>query len=263
MRRKSLGCNSIARSSAGDDVEIGAAAHDLIRSEPQRAVACTFAGLDVVLVAMPGADEVCFVGGELLAEPGLVGAEHVLDLVHDHALAAGAALVEAEILISVELALPVEHSDLAAVVKHDAAVAFGEVLDLLDEHFRHVSFHPPCIRHVPQRATLARRDAAGASAFVLGTTLPSEKAKTTLFASCWNSLPTAVRTSSASSRKGFVSGMAGKMTVTEASFPFCQLKPTFGLTPVAVSSALSTARACLEPSTNVLVTSQAVRLIAN
>ena len=77
------------------------------------------------------------VGGEFLAEPGLVGRQHVLDLVHDDAFAAGAALMEAEILIGVELALPVEHADLAAVVKHDAAVAFGEVVDLFDEHFRH------------------------------------------------------------------------------------------------------------------------------
>jgi hypothetical protein len=83
------------------------------------------------------------VGAELLPEPGLVWAEHVLDLVHDHALAAGAALVNAEILIGVELALPVEHPDLAAVVKHDAAVAFGKVLYFLNEHFRHWCFILP------------------------------------------------------------------------------------------------------------------------
>src|SRR5262245_17495371 len=146
MRRKSLGCSSMARSSAGDDVEIGAATHDLIRFQPQRAIAGAFAGLDVVFVAVPGADEVRLVGGELLAEPDLMGAEHVLDLGHDYALAAGAALVQTEILISVELALPVEHADLAAVVKYDAAVAFGKVLDLLDKHFRHRRLVLPAFR---------------------------------------------------------------------------------------------------------------------
>jgi len=53
---------------------------------------------------------------------------------------------------------------------------------------------------------------------VVGTSLPSEKAKTTLFAPSLNSLPTVARTSSASSRNGFVSGSAGKMMVTEVSF---------------------------------------------
>src|SRR4029077_3601060 len=91
---------------AGDDVEIGAASHDLIGLQAQRAFACAFAVLDVVFVAVPGADEVRLVGGELLPEPGLVRPEHVLDLVHDHAFAAGAALVQSGIVIGVELALP-------------------------------------------------------------------------------------------------------------------------------------------------------------
>src|SRR5207302_7898456 len=42
---------------AGDDEEIGAAAHDRIGFEPQAAGACALAGLDVVFVAVPGADE--------------------------------------------------------------------------------------------------------------------------------------------------------------------------------------------------------------
>src|SRR3954447_1948636 len=197
MRRKSLGCSSMTLSSAGDDEEIGTAAHDLIGFQAQRAVACAFARFDVVFVAVPGADEVRLVGGELLPEPSLVRPQHVLDLVHDHAFAAGAALVQAQIVIGVELALPVEHPDLAAVMKHDAAVAFGKVLDLLDEHFRHFCFILPGAPRC-QRATLATRDVAGASALVLGTSLPSEKAKTTLFAPSLNSLPTVARTSSAS-----------------------------------------------------------------
>ena len=44
--------------------------------------------------------------------PGAVRRQHVLDLVHDHALAGRSALVGAEILIGVEPALPVKHADL-------------------------------------------------------------------------------------------------------------------------------------------------------
>src|SRR5438093_7520342 len=110
---------------------------------------------------------------------------------------------------------------------------------------------------------LAIRDGAGTSVLVPGTILPSEKASITLFGACLNSLPTAVRTSSAISRNGLVSGMAGKTTVTVTSWPFCQLKPTLGLTPVAVSRSLSTERACLNPSVTVLVASQAARLAAS
>src|SRR5262249_8938343 len=156
--------------------------------EAQIAVARALAGLDVVLVAVPGAHEVRLVGGETLAEPGLVGPEHILDLVHDHAFAARPALAQAEILIGVELALPMKHADLAAIVKHDAAVAFGKVFYLLDEHFRHVFSVPPAPL---QRAMLANRDSVGASVLVPGTTLPSEKASITLFGCCLNSLPTA------------------------------------------------------------------------
>jgi len=52
------------------------------------------------------------------------------------------------------------------------------------------------------------------------------------------------------------------MTVTETNWPLCQLKPTFGLTPVADSSRSRRAAACLKPSVTVLVASQARELAA-
>src|SRR5215475_957986 len=128
--------------------------------------------------------------------------------------------------------------------------------------------------HMIQRAALARRDIAGASVLfvgglfgallggLFGTALPSEKASITLFGGCLNSLPTAARTSSAISRNGLVSGIAGNTTVTETNWPLAQLKPTLGLTPVAVSRSLSTERACLKPSVTVVVASQAARMTA-
>jgi hypothetical protein len=77
------------------------------------------------------------VGGEFLPEPGFVERQHVLDLVHDNTLAAGTALVQAEILIGVEISLPVEHTDLKTAMEYDAALALGEIVNSGNEHVRH------------------------------------------------------------------------------------------------------------------------------
>src|SRR5947209_8401757 len=92
----------------GDDVELFAALHDRIRLQAQFAVSRALAGLDVVFVAVPRAHEMRLVGGEFLAEPALVRRQHVLDLMHDDAFASWAALMQAEIPVGVEIALPME-----------------------------------------------------------------------------------------------------------------------------------------------------------
>src|SRR5207302_7679575 len=92
---------------------------------------------------------------KFLAEPGLVGRQHVLDLMHDDAFAGRAALVQAEILVGVETALPMEHPDFETVVKNDAAVAFGEIRNFRDEYFRH-----PASRPSPRRCRAAPADGA-------------------------------------------------------------------------------------------------------
>src|SRR6516162_5364534 len=97
---------------SGDDIDVLAPAHHVERLELEMPVGHAFAGRDVVFVAVPRAHEVCLGVGEFVPMPGTVGAEHVLDLVHDDALARGAALMDAEILVGVILALPVEHADL-------------------------------------------------------------------------------------------------------------------------------------------------------
>src|ERR1700742_3410934 len=135
---------SLTRSAAGmrvlarDDIDVLPAPHDVEALQLQAAVADTGAGFEIVFVAMPGADEMHILA-EALAVPGAIGAEHVLDLVHHHAFAGRAALMQAQVFIGIKLAFPMEHADLAAVVAHDAAFAVGKPRDLVDKDFRHSS----------------------------------------------------------------------------------------------------------------------------
>src|ERR1700732_61363 len=110
---------------SGNDIDVLAAPHHRKRLELQPPVRRAFAGHDVVFVAVPGADEMRLGLGEPLPVPGAVGPQHVLDLVHDDALARRAALMDAQVLVGVEAALPVEHADLDPVVGDDAPVAVG------------------------------------------------------------------------------------------------------------------------------------------
>src|ERR1700731_1699237 len=86
---------------SGDHIDVLAAAHHIDRLELEPPVGRAFARRYVVFVAVPRAHEVCLGVGEFVPMPGAVGAEHVLDLVHDDALARGAALMDAEILVGV------------------------------------------------------------------------------------------------------------------------------------------------------------------
>src|SRR5260221_7768713 len=158
MRRKSLCGGSMVRPS-GQDIKVGAAAHNLERAEAQAAIARAFAGLDVVFIAVPWANEMRFVGGKGLAEPGLVGSQHVLDLGHDDAFAARPALMQAEILVGVEMSLPMEHADLYAFMRHDAPIALGDVRDLADEQLRHFRLLPSPLS--PRTAAIPARSAHG------------------------------------------------------------------------------------------------------
>src|SRR3954464_15570872 len=107
---------------SGDDIDVLSALHDLVAFQPQPPVGRTFAGLEIVFVAVPWADEVHLVG-ESLPVPGSVGTEYVLDLVHDDAFAGRPTLMNAEILVGVERALPVKHADLFARMFDDTALA--------------------------------------------------------------------------------------------------------------------------------------------
>src|SRR4029077_17232179 len=63
--------------------------------------------------------------------------KHVLDLMHEHALAGRPALMHAQILVRIELAAPAKHADLDVAVKHDAAAAVLEGRGLAHGHFCH------------------------------------------------------------------------------------------------------------------------------
>jgi hypothetical protein len=102
---------------------------------------------------VPRADEVDLGVGECLADHGLVGSKHVLDLVHDQALAGRAALVQAQVRIGVTRAMPVQHADVVGAVPDDAPLAVGELRNLGDEDFSH--FHTPCARRHDDRHWLS------------------------------------------------------------------------------------------------------------
>src|ERR1700751_3591465 len=82
---RSRACVMVAAS--GDDIDVLAAADDVKRLELEPPVGRAFAGRDVVFVAMPRANEMRLGVRKFVPVPGAVGAEHVLDLVHDDALA--------------------------------------------------------------------------------------------------------------------------------------------------------------------------------
>src|SRR5215203_4994527 len=75
--------------------------------------------------------------------PGAVRRQHILDLVHDHALAGRSALVGAEVAIGVEPALPVKHPDLDIPMRNDTALTVRQFRQLRHEHFRHPNL-PAC-----------------------------------------------------------------------------------------------------------------------
>src|ERR1700736_1365067 len=128
--------------SAGEDIDVFPAPHDVEGFEPQPPVGRALAGLQVVFVAMPGADEMNLVRREFLAMPASVGTENVLDLVHDDALARRAALMHAEILVGVKFSLPAKDANLEPIMRHDAALTIRQFGGFGDKDFPHTRVSP-------------------------------------------------------------------------------------------------------------------------
>src|SRR5262249_24839629 len=127
-----------------DDINVVSPLHDLIAAQLELAVGDAFAGLDVVLVAVPRADEVRLGVGEVESLRGLVRRNALFDLGDDQALAGRAALVQAVIAVGVELAAVPEHADLCIADEYDAAVAVLELGCLANELLGHeCSYLPP------------------------------------------------------------------------------------------------------------------------
>src|SRR5262249_60790679 len=102
--------------SACDDIYVLPAPDHFEAFQPQVRAGGAFTGREIVFIAMPGADEVHFIAGKLLPDPAAIRADHVFDLVHHDAFASRSALVHAQVLVGVELALPVEDADFARAV---------------------------------------------------------------------------------------------------------------------------------------------------
>src|SRR5262249_16468216 len=135
-----------------DDIYVVSTLHDLVAAQLELAVGDALAGLDVILVAVPRADEVRLGVGEVEALRGLVGHDPLFDLGDDQALAGRAALVQAVIAVGVELAAVPEHADLGTADEHDAAVAVLELGCLANELLGHECSYLPrngLLRAVP------------------------------------------------------------------------------------------------------------------
>src|SRR5690242_17615896 len=91
-----------AIASVCDDIDILPAPDHDEAFQLQASVGSTFTCRDIILVAMPGADEMHFIAGKLLPEPAAIRADHVLDLVHHEAFTSRSALMHTEVLVSVE-----------------------------------------------------------------------------------------------------------------------------------------------------------------
>jgi len=72
---------------------------------------------------------------KFLAQPTAIGTDHVIDLVHHDAFAGRPALMNAQVLISIELALPMENTDFSPIVSHNAAFAIRKFCGFGDKYF--------------------------------------------------------------------------------------------------------------------------------
>src|SRR5580704_5964576 len=122
----------------GDDIKVLAFLQRLVLLQPHFAIADALAGLHVVFHAVPRADEVHFVFREEQAHRRLVGAKPLLDLGDGQTFASRAALVQAEITVSVKLAIVLEHADLVVADEDDPALAVLHFRKLCDKFFRHM-----------------------------------------------------------------------------------------------------------------------------
>src|SRR5215470_3260683 len=126
-----------AIASVCDDIDVLSAPNHVEPFQLQAPVGSTFAGREIIFVAVPGADEMHFIAGKLLPEPAAIRSDHVLDLVHHDALTSWPALMHTQVLVSIELAFPMEDADLAPAMGHNTAFALGKLRDLGDKYLRH------------------------------------------------------------------------------------------------------------------------------
>src|SRR6266853_1789637 len=119
------------------DIDLVPLLDDLVFAQLELAVGHAFAGLDIVLVTVPGAHEVQLGVGEIQALRGLVGHDALFHLGDRQPLAGRSALVQAVIAVRIEGAVLAEHADFLVAHEHDATVAVLELGKLADKFLSH------------------------------------------------------------------------------------------------------------------------------
>src|SRR5215467_1107392 len=135
--------------------DVVAAPHHLVFAQLEPAVGGALAGLDVVLVAVPRADEMQLVG-EGLALVGAVGPDDVDHLVDQDSLAGGSAGVQAVVAVGVIVAVLEEHADLVLAGNDNATVAVLELGGLGDKALGHCG-RSPSVCLAPRQGAAAGR----------------------------------------------------------------------------------------------------------
>src|SRR5680860_49671 len=130
-------CSAAVGDESGLDIDLVPSGRDVIAAQPPLAVTSELAGLQVVLPAMPWADDVDFLLGEPLTQALLVLGHHRLDLAHHHALGHRTAHVQAVVLQGVEAAVVAQDDNLAAVHFDGAPPLVIEIRDASCQPFSH------------------------------------------------------------------------------------------------------------------------------
>src|SRR5882762_8478763 len=134
---------SAGRSSMSDDnIDASLALHHVITFELEARIGCAFAGTQLVFPAVPGAHDVRIIVVVGLPDIRLIRSEQLDHLALHHALAGGAALMQAVVAVGiVGTSVPVD-ADLEPVLTHDADVAIAHLNILANENLRHSSPAP-------------------------------------------------------------------------------------------------------------------------
>src|SRR5262249_22082891 len=124
------------RAPLNDDEDIFAAPNDVELFPSQPPVADAFAGLQLVFITVPGADEMNLVG-ERLPLIGAVRRDHVDHAVDHEPLAGRSTGMDASVAVGEVGAVLVEHADFRVSSNDDASIAVLHLGCLGNEAFRH------------------------------------------------------------------------------------------------------------------------------
>src|SRR5262249_42737197 len=152
---------ALAAAALRDDIYVISLLHDLVLAQFHAAIGDTLAGLHVVFHPVPRAHEVHLGLGEVQSARGLVRHDPLFDLGNGQSLAGRAALVQAEIAVSVKLALFLEHADFMLTQEHDAAVAVLDLRRLAHELLSHARIPSPWTNKCPVCRTDFERNRYG------------------------------------------------------------------------------------------------------